>query len=90
MTRTIVLKNDFSKEKFDRNKLSKSIESATMRTKFEKYKAKRIADKVSKCVERSIKGTKEIRSSEIRRMVFDELRKEDQKIAEEFKYFRKK
>lgn len=80
-----VIKKNMSKEKFDRKKIARGIEEASKRAKLKGFKAKHIAAKVSKRVEKEFSKCAEISTIEIRKCVLRELEKEDKKAAEEFR-----
>lgn len=84
-----VVKRDEERENFDRNKIRVGIERAAKRAKVDKDRVKKIADKVARDVENSFRDRDEIRSADIREKVLEALNREDRKIADEFRAFRK-
>jgi|YelNatPaOPRAMG01_1025707.scaffolds.fasta_scaffold180916_2 transcriptional repressor NrdR len=86
---TIVIKRDGSREKFDRKKIARGIEKASMRTDVDKKRVKEIAERIAKRVEEYFKTRNEVRSEEIRNRVLSELDREERKIADEFRAYRK-
>ncbi|MEM5871631.1 MAG: ATP cone domain-containing protein [Candidatus Aenigmatarchaeota archaeon] len=86
---TIVIKRDGSKEKFKADKIRKGIENASKRTDIDKKRAKEIAERVAKRVADYFKNRDEVRSEEIRDRVLSELDREERKIANEFRAYRK-
>ncbi|MFH1237465.1 MAG: ATP cone domain-containing protein [Candidatus Aenigmatarchaeota archaeon] len=86
---TNVIKKNMKKEKFSSKKIAKGIEEASRRAKLKGFKAKHIASKITRRVEKEFSKCAEIRTSEIRTCVLNELEKEDKKAAEEFRSYRK-
>jgi transcriptional repressor NrdR len=84
-----VVKRDEKRENFDRNKIRAGIERAAKRANVDKDRVKKIADKVARDVENSFRDRDEIRSADIREKVLEALNREERKIANEFRAFRK-
>ncbi len=84
-----VVKRDERRESFDRDKLRKGIERAAERAKIDKARARKIADSVVKDVENNFRKSNDVRSTDIRDRVLDRLNKEERKVADSFRNFRR-
>ena len=86
---TTVIKKNTKKQKFSSKKIARGIEKASKMAKLRDFKAKHIASKITRRVEKEFSKCTEIKTSEIRDCVLRELEKEDAKAAEEFRSYRK-
>ncbi len=84
-----VVKKDERRESFDRNKLRKGIEIAAERAKIDKARARKIADSVVKDVENNFRKRDDVRSADIRERVLERLDREERKIADSFRNFKR-
>lgn len=85
----IVIKKDDRKEDFNREKVRRGIENAAKRVKIDKKKAREIADKISRDIERNFADKNEVKSADIRDRILRALDREEKRVAKEFRAFKK-
>jgi transcriptional repressor NrdR len=84
-----VVKKDDRKEDFDREKIKRGIINAAKRAELSEDRVNEIADKIAAKIEEDMKERDEAMSKDIRDKVLEELDREEKKVADEFRSFRK-
>ncbi|MFH1978018.1 MAG: ATP cone domain-containing protein [Candidatus Aenigmatarchaeota archaeon] len=84
-----VIKRDDKREDFNNNKVRKAIEEAAKRTDVDNDRTKEIVDKVAKDVEENFKDKDEVKSADIRERILERLNKEEKKVANSFRDYKK-
>lgn len=86
---TKIVKKDDRKEDFERDKIRRGIERAADRVKVDKKKAKEMADRISRDVENNFRDRDEVRSKDIKNRVLEALDRDEKRVADAFRAFRK-
>gem|GEM_PF-2398818 len=84
-----VVKRDDRREDFKRDKIRRGIERAADRVKVDKKRAKEMADRIAKDVEKNFRNRDEVRSEDIRNRVLEALDRDERRVADSFREFRK-
>ena len=79
--RQCVVKRKGHTEDFDERKVYASVYAACASAHYEEMECEKIAEKLTKKIKRFIKSKKQAESSEIRRRIENELKKQDEELA---------